>query len=137
VLAKGPIERDVTINLVALRGLRGTDDAETSELHKYLLGLALLAATADLELFLREGCLLRYAGEDQWTQVPRRGQPEVIGMPGHDQLFAYAMAAAEPFKAKWPNTLRNNGEPVLEHEFNLDEAKKLLAKKDDEAPAEA
>jgi hypothetical protein len=47
------------------------------------------------------------------------------------------MAAAEPFKAKWPNTLRNNGEPVLEHEFNLDEAKKLLAKKDDEAPAEA
>jgi CRISPR-associated protein Csb1 len=55
VLAKGAIERDVTINLVALRGLRGKDATETKQVQKYLLGLALLAATADLELFPARG----------------------------------------------------------------------------------
>jgi CRISPR-associated protein Csb1 len=136
VLAKGAIERDVTINLVALRGLRGKDDPETKEVQKYLLGLALLAATADLELFLREGCLLRYAADDAWTAVPRRGDPEPIGLPDHEQLVAYASAATESFKAKWPKDKEGKDLP-LEHEFNLAEAKKLLAKKDDDAPAEA
>lgn len=131
VLAKGTIERDVTINLVALRGIRGNDAAETTEVQKYLLGLALLAATADLELFLREGCLLRYANEDTWTKVPRRGEPAEVSLPNHDQLFAYATKVAAPLKTKWPKEL------PLEHEFDLNVAKKLLAKKDDDAPAEA
>ncbi|MER3466077.1 MAG: type I-U CRISPR-associated protein Cas7, partial [Armatimonadota bacterium] len=61
--------------LVALRGLRGADEEETKAIRKYLLGLALWAATADMELFLREGCLLRYAENgDTWYQVPRRGE---------------------------------------------------------------
>lgn len=137
VLAKGAIERDVTINLVALRGVRGKNAAETTEVQKYLLGLALLAATADLELFLREGCLLRYANDETWSEVPRRGEPTEVSLPRHDQLVAYATAAAEPFKAKWPDGLKKDDKPVLEHEFNLAEAKKLLAKKDDGAPAEA
>jgi CRISPR-associated protein Csb1 len=126
VLAKGAIERDVTINLVALRGLRGKDAVETTEVQKYLLGLALLAATADLELFLREGCLLRYANDDTWTTVPRRGEPTGVSLPKHDQLVAYAMAAAEPFKAKWPNG--DDGKPLpFEHDFDLAEAKRRLA----------
>lgn len=137
VLAKGAIERDVTINLVALRGIRGEDAKETIEVQKYLLGLALLAATADLDLFLREGCLLRYADDDKWAKVPRRGEPTGVSLPKHDQLVAYAMDAAKPFKAKWPDGLKKDDKPVLEHEFNLAEAKKLLAKKDDAAPAEA
>lgn len=137
VLAKGAIERDVTINLVALRGLRGKDADETQEVQKYLLSLALLAATADLELFLREGCLLRYANEkDEWNTVPRRGEPKPIeGFPPHSQLEAQARAAAKPFKAKWPKD-KDGKDFALEHEFNLAEAKKLLAKKDD-APADA
>jgi CRISPR-associated protein Csb1 len=137
VLAKGAIERDVTINLVALRGLRGKDDAESKEVQKYLLGLALLAGTADLELFLREGCLLRYAADDDvWTAVPRRGDPNPVSLPEHEQLVAYASAAGKSFKAKWPKDKEGKDLP-LEHEFNLAEAKKLLAKKDDDAPAEA
>src|SRR5437588_40236 len=44
VLVRGAIERGVTINLVALRGLRSADDKETAELQKYLFGLALIAA---------------------------------------------------------------------------------------------
>lgn len=135
VLAKGAIERDVTINLVALRGLRGEDAAETTEVQKYLLGLALLAATADLELFLREGCLLRYADDnDSWAQVPRRGKPTAVSLPKHDELFAYAAAAAAPFKAKWPKELKNGDERVLDHAFDLAEAKKLLLKKLDDTP---
>lgn len=137
VLAGGQIERDVTVNLVALRGIRGKDADETTEVQKYLLSLALLAATADLELFLREGCLLRYTDDDTWTKVPRRGDPTGVSLPKQDQLVAYAMAAAKPFKAKWPDGLKKDDKPVLEHEFNLAEAKKLLAKKDDEAPADA
>src|SRR5690625_26853 len=45
VLANGSIERTVTINLVALRGLHGGTDKETKQIRKYLLTLALLAAT--------------------------------------------------------------------------------------------
>lgn len=137
VLAKGAIERDVTINLIALRGIRGKDATETTAVQKYLLSLALLAATADLELFLREGCLLRYASDDTWTKVPRRGEPTEVSLPRHDQLLAYATEAANPFKEKWPDGLKKDGKPVLEHEFDLAEAKKLLAKKGDDAPAEA
>src|SRR5690606_32525640 len=95
---------DVTINLVALRGLRGKDDEETKAVQRYLLALALLAASADLELFLREGCLLRYAdGKDNWTAVPRRGVPTPTSLPPMNQLVAVATAAYVPFKAKWPN----------------------------------
>jgi len=136
VLARGAIERDVTINLVALRGIRGKDQAETTEVQKYLLSLALLAATADLELFLREGCLLRYANEDTWTRVPRRGEPAQETIPQHGQLVAYARKAFEPFENKWPKNNEGQNLP-LEHEFDLAEAKKLLEKKDDDAPAEA
>lgn len=130
VLARGPIERDVTINLVALRGLRGKDP-ETKELQKYLLGLALVAATADLELFLREGCLLRYANEDTWTTVPRRGEPTSVSLPQHQELVAYTEIAAKPFKAKWPDDLKVDDVPRLEYDFDVAEAKKLLAKKDE------
>jgi CRISPR-associated protein Csb1 len=135
VLAKGAIARDVTINLVALRGIRGKDATETTEVQKYLLGLALLAASADLELFLREGCLLRCAHDDTWTTVPRRGEPAEVSLPKQEQLVAYAKAAAAPFKEKWPKDKEGKALP-LEHEFDLAEAKKLLAKKDDDVPAE-
>jgi CRISPR-associated protein Csb1 len=40
-----PIERNVTINLIALRALKGGDDAETTAIRRYLLSLALIAAT--------------------------------------------------------------------------------------------
>jgi CRISPR-associated protein Csb1 len=130
VLAKGSIARDVTINLIALRGLRGKNAHETKQLHQYMLGLSLLAASADLELFLREGCLLRYADEkDAWMQVPRRSVPMPTSLPSHDEILKYTSIAATHFKAQWPNNL------TLEHDFNLAEAKRLLAKKDEEGPA--
>lgn len=143
VLVRGRIEREVTVNLVALRGLRGTCDEETAAIREYLLGLALMAATADIEMFLREGCLLRYADDgDKWYLVPRRSEPAPLSL---DQITIkdYATSAAEHFRSKWPEVFgsqwpRDAKEPVLKYKFDLKEAKKLLAKKtaEEEAPTE-
>ncbi len=57
---KGTLTRTVNLNLAALRALRGKNDEETEALQRYVLGLALVAATAEPDLNLREGCNLRY-----------------------------------------------------------------------------
>jgi CRISPR-associated protein Csb1 len=132
VLAKGRIEREVTVNLVALRGIRGKEPDETRHIHRYLLGLSLLAATTEIDLFLREGCHLRYTADDVWRSVPRRGEPEVVGLASHEArklIWALAFTGAEHFRPRWPEK--------LEHAFDLKEAKRLLAKKDEGGPAEA
>lgn len=130
VLVKGRIEREVTVNLVALRGLRGANKEETAAIQKYLLGLSLVAATADIELFLREGCLLRYAeNSDTWYQVPRRGEPTAVTLSA-EMVSKYAEEACKHFRCKWPK------DDNLKHEFNLAEAKKLLAKKTAEEGAQ-
>jgi len=127
VIAKGPIERNVTVNLVALRGLQGTNPVETAAIRKYLLGLSLMAATQDIELFLREGCHLRYANkEDVWSEVPRRGEPGSVKMP--TDLRSYTVAAGNHFRSKWPQE--------TEYIFNLSEAKKLIAKSPEEGEKE-
>jgi CRISPR-associated protein Csb1 len=126
VVARGPIERHVTVNLIALRALRGKDDNETNAIRKYLLGLSLMAATADIELFLREGCLLRYADEkDTWYQTPRRGTPTEVTL-GKSVIEQSAKDATNHFRPKWPEK--------LEFDFSLKEAKKLSTKKTEEEP---
>jgi CRISPR-associated protein Csb1 len=137
VLVRGRIEREITVNLVALRGICGSDGPsgdETKAIRKYLLGLALLAATVDIELFLREGCNLRFADkDDSWYSIPRRGTPSRVDMVS-DQvrtlILDLAVAGRKHFKTKWPQHLE------LEHDFSLAEAKKLLAKKDEDATEE-
>ena len=138
VRVNGRIEREVTVNLVALRGLRGADPNETTAIRKYLLGLSLMAATADIELFLREGCLLRYAENgDSWHQVPRRGEPTPVTLNA-TTAKEYAEKQAEHFRSEWPKkfgekwTKGHNQPPELKYEFNIEEAKKLLAKKSEE-----
>jgi len=129
------------VNLVALRGLRGKD-TETDAIRKYLLGLSLMAATADIELFLREGCLLRYAENgDQWYQVPRRGESVPTSL-GATTVKDYATAAANHFRSKWPEAFESkwpdSQQPELKYEFNLNEAKKRLTEKtaEEESPSE-
>jgi len=144
VLVRGRIEREVTVNLVALRGLRGKDNTETAAIQKYLLGLSLMAATKDIELFLREGCLLRYAENgDQWYKVPRRGEPSPISLDS-TTVKTYATSTAGHFRSKWPEAFKEKWPkepqqpPDLRYIFNLDEAKKLLTKKaaEEESPTE-
>ncbi len=132
VLVHGRIEREVTVNLVALRNIGGVNREETAKIQKYLLGLALLAATHEIDLFLREGCLLRCAAnEDDWHEVPRRGNTTKVKLTSKttgSTILQFTLEAAKPFRGKWPRE--------LEHRFNLAEAKKLLAKKDEETPDE-
>jgi CRISPR-associated protein Csb1 len=127
VLMKDPIERDISINLVALRGLAGRADKETSAIRRYLLALALIAATGEIDLSLREGCNLRFSGEESWKLIPRRGEPKEIDLTSEcaqGVLLDYAKATVEFFKPHWPER--------LVHKFDLKEAKKLLAKKTDD-----
>jgi CRISPR-associated protein Csb1 len=73
VVARGPIVRDVTINLIALRRLHAEKKAD--ELRRYILGLCLVAATEPLDGFLRQGCLLVPKADEpgHWYEVARTG----------------------------------------------------------------
>jgi CRISPR-associated protein Csb1 len=130
VLVKGDIERTVTINLVALRGLQagdGPQGEQTKKMRAYLLSLALIAATAELDLFLREGCHLRYTGNDHWYAVQRRGETADIAIDS-DVIRSTAEEGAKAFNKEWP--------PEMNYTFDVAEAKKLLsAKQEEEAPA--
>lgn len=132
VIANGRIERDITINLVALRAINGENDDKSKQLRHYLLSLALVAATTDIELFLREGCHLRFADQaDSWITVPRRGETgsvDVASETAQKVILKYAEQAVTPFKACWPK-----GDKLI-HKFDLRSAKQLLAKKDDAQP---
>ena len=134
VLVNGRIERDVTVNLIALRALGGASEKETRSIRRYLLALTLIAATTDIELFLREGCLLRFADRDRWNEVPRRGEPTPVDLASDNarqNLLDYAQEAVEPFKKDWLA-----GEE-LTHRFDLATAKKLLAKKPEDEQGSA
>jgi CRISPR-associated protein Csb1 len=87
--SKSELTRTVALNLAALRELRGADPEHTNALQRYILGLALLATTADPDLNLREGCNLRLKDADQFKKVHRRGEPEPIQLdPAEIEKFA-------------------------------------------------
>jgi CRISPR-associated protein Csb1 len=95
IVARGPTYRDVTVNLVALRQLSGEDG---EKLRRYVLSLALLAATEPQDGFLRQGCLLTLdpGAPAQWHSVERSGarKPLKIDL---GVLEGYARNAAEAF----------------------------------------
>lgn len=89
VVARGPILRDVTINLIALRRLSAAGDA--LPLQRYILGLALVAATEPMDGFLRQGCLLvpKLPADGGWQQVARTGERTPVPL---DSVQARALA---------------------------------------------
>jgi CRISPR-associated protein Csb1 len=96
VVVRGEIVRDCTINLVALRRLGTVHDLD---LRRYLLGLALVAATMEQDYFLRSGCQL-YCDPDTppvTRVVFRRGQPGTVTIEPNDAI-SYARKRAEDFK---------------------------------------
>ena len=80
IVARGPIVRDVTINLVALRHLGAAVAAD--KLRRYILGLCLVAATEPLDGFLRQGCLLVPKPEQAngWLSIARTGERTTIAL---------------------------------------------------------
>jgi CRISPR-associated protein Csb1 len=145
VLVQGSIERDVTINLVALRRLEGKNDNETQAIRHYLLSLALVAATADFDLYLREGCHLRLSEEDKWQVIPRRGDLSEVDLSSEGAIETageYAKVAVEQFRGEftkesrrgfdkdWPEQLEKRV-----HKFDLAAAKNLIATAETEEAA--
>jgi CRISPR-associated protein Csb1 len=95
IVARGSIERNVTVNLIALRRLKGHDD---KKLREYILGLTLIAATEPVEAFLRAGCMVTPDPESpgHWESVARDGHRTRIDLT--PQIVKdYAEAAAKRF----------------------------------------
>lgn len=95
IIASGPIEQDITINLIALRRLDGENGRA---LRRYILGLSLVAATAPLDPFLRQGCLLvpDEKAPGQWKKIERDGTRELVSLSEHIAK-EYARKAAQAF----------------------------------------
>jgi CRISPR-associated protein Csb1 len=95
VVARGAIERTVTVNLVALRRLGGEN---AQNLRRYILGLALVAASEPLDGFLRQGCLLvpDEKAPAAWEAVARDGTRAAVALSAAVALD-YAGVAAEKF----------------------------------------
>lgn len=97
VIARGPIHRGVTVNLIALRRLNG-GNRNGQDLRRYILGLSIVAATAPLDSFLRQGCLLVPDAEvaPQWQLVERDGTRREVGLT-ETLAKDYAEKAARTF----------------------------------------
>ncbi len=98
VIAKGDIRREVTLQVAALRLLRGATDDDTKKLRAYLLGLALVAFTKPAVGFLRQGCNLVLDGDrkPESKVVFPDGRCAVSGLT-HDAALAFAKKAAKAF----------------------------------------
>jgi CRISPR-associated protein Csb1 len=95
VVARGPILRDVTINLIALRRLAAAEKGLA--LQRYVLGLCLVAATAPLDGFLRQGCLLvPKTGESTgWKSVARDGARTDVALTSEEARKVAKVWASE------------------------------------------
>jgi CRISPR-associated protein Csb1 len=95
IVASGPIRRDVTINLVALRRLGGADE---HKLRAYILGLAVVAASEPMDPFLRQGCLLVPDPEmrGEWSAVLRSGDRQTLTW-SPEAVLEFAKASAKAF----------------------------------------
>jgi len=95
IVAHGPIVRDVTVNLVALRRLGGP---AAEAVRRYVLGLSLVAVTEPQDPFLRQGCIL-VPEEDKpavWHAVDREGKRIEVDIDAK-VVLDYATQAAESF----------------------------------------
>ena len=133
VRALGEIRRETTINLAAIRRLHAatgenpdSDAEEHLKLRRYVLGLALVAATAasDDQFDLREGCQLRQKPDTEivWHAVPFRGKETVVGDLSDATALRFADDAARSFGVGPSNTFV----------FDKATAEKWLALKKDE-----
>lgn len=106
VVCRGEIERQVTVNLLALRRLGASSDEEARKLRAYVLGLALVAATAPLDGFLRQGCLLVVDDQQtgQWKAVYADGRREPLSLT-HEEAKKYARKTAESFGVAAPRSV--------------------------------
>lgn len=95
---KGSVRRDAVLNLAPLRRLAARDAAGTLRLHRYLLGLSLVALTAVQDTYLRQGCNLvpTSAQSRSFELVHASGEREPFSL-SHADAIVFATAAADEF----------------------------------------
>jgi CRISPR-associated protein Csb1 len=127
IVVRGGVFRDVTVNFVALRQLDGKPNGV--ELRRYVLGIALIAATDPQDGFLRQGCLLTPdpGAVANWTLVHRSGVREPLEL-AERTVLAYAEWAANKFGV---------GPDRLKEQFSKAAAKADLPDKKDKAAKKA
>lgn len=99
VIADGGIRRDATLSLAALRQLQaGKNLDKTIALQRYILGLALVAFTAPVESYLRQGCVLVRNPDlpREFVEVFASGQRKACQIT-HESALKYAKEAATAF----------------------------------------
>ncbi len=100
VIAEGGIRRDATLSLAALKTIHaGNDPEKTAKLREYILGLSLVAFTANTSAYLRQGCCL-VVDPDKGTklcEVYRDGRRQEITLP-HEEAIELAKSAAKNFE---------------------------------------
>ena len=97
IRVRGDIRRDATLNLAAIRALKGLDGGMTLKLRRYILGLALVAITWPQETFLREGCQLVPDQKHpvEWQVVRSDGSREAFSLQHSEAINFAQMASAE------------------------------------------
>lgn len=109
VIAGGKgIRRDATLALSALRLLKSTNDEETKKLHRYILGLALVAFTKLPGGYLRQGTILVNDGTRTFDEVAVNGARTHATLT-HDIALEYAKAAAKAFVVGDAKTVNFDG----------------------------
>lgn len=128
VVARGPIVRDVTINLVAVRRLRGGE--ATEKLRRYILGLSLVAATEPLDGFLRAGCLLvpKASARTPWVEVARTGERSDVELDDN-AVRSFAAEAAAAFGVGTDRVVKFDSKLAKEDLKASDKGDKATAKK--------
>jgi len=128
IIAKGDIRREVSLQVAALRLLRGTTDDETRKLRAYLLGLGLVAFTKPAVGFLRQGCNLVLDGDrkPESKVVFPDGRREAAGLT-HDSALAFAKKAAAAFGVGESKTVKFDTK--LAKDETSGEGKKKVPKK--------
>ncbi len=100
VIADGGIRREIIFSLGALRNscTAGPDTAKTQALQRYILGLSLVALTAPLPTYLRQGCDLVQDPDKprEFVLVHGDGRRDPATLT-HDAALAFAREAAAKF----------------------------------------
>lgn len=99
MIADGGVRRDATLGLAALRHLHANNDGtRTLKLRRYIFGLSLVAFTAPMESYLRQGCTLvlnpREAREFAEVYPDGRREPCTVT---HELALQFATVAAAEF----------------------------------------
>jgi CRISPR-associated protein Csb1 len=90
------IRRDATLALAALRLLPSPDTNEANKLHRYILGLALVAFTKLPGGYLRQGTILVNDGKRTFQVVAADGTRTDVTLT-HEDALEYAKTAAREF----------------------------------------